>query len=93
VRRLLVVRIDGDRLVMLARRRGRGLALEGPDHRIETIPIEVLRRALVEPAAQPIVAESERLVAGPRSGPPGGRVSYGRSLPSGCARNGSGRDG
>jgi ATP-binding cassette subfamily B protein len=58
-----VVRIDSDHLVMLARRRGRRLTIVGPDHRIETIPIDALRRALVDPAAQPLVAESERLVA------------------------------
>jgi ATP-binding cassette subfamily B protein len=58
-----VVRIDRDRLVMLAHRRGGTLAVVGPDHRVEKIPCDVLRRALVDPAAQPLVAESERLVA------------------------------
>jgi ATP-binding cassette subfamily B protein len=58
-----VVRIDRAGLVMLARRRRGRLTLVGPDHRIETIPFDVLRRALVDPAALPLVAESERLVA------------------------------
>jgi ATP-binding cassette subfamily B protein len=57
-----VVRIDRDRLVMLARRRGGTLTIVGPDHRVDKIPFDVLRRALVDPAAQPLVAESERLV-------------------------------
>ena len=48
---------------MLARRRGSRLTIVGPDHRLETIPIDLLRRALVDPAAQPLVAETERLVA------------------------------
>jgi ATP-binding cassette subfamily B protein len=58
-----VVRIDRDRLVMLARRRGGTLTIVGPDHQLEKIPFDVLRRALVDPAAQPLVAQSERLVA------------------------------
>jgi ATP-binding cassette, subfamily B, bacterial len=58
-----VVRIDRDRLVMLARRSGGTLTVVRPDHRIEKIPLDVLRRALVDPAALPLVAESERLVA------------------------------
>ena len=58
-----VVRIDRDALVMLAGRRGRKLRLVGPDHRIETVSIDELKRALVDPAAAPLVAESERLVA------------------------------
>ena len=58
-----VVRIDRDRLVMLAHRRGGTLTIVGPDHRVEKIPSDVLRRALIDPAAQPLVAESERLVS------------------------------
>jgi ATP-binding cassette subfamily B protein len=58
-----IVRIDRDALVMLAGRRGSRLRLVGPDHRLATIPIDALRRALVDPAALPLVAESERLVA------------------------------
>ena len=58
-----VVRIDRDRLVMLAHRRGGTLTIVGPDHRVEKIPFDVLRRALIDPVAQPLVAESERLVA------------------------------
>jgi ATP-binding cassette subfamily B protein len=58
-----VVRIDRDALVMLAGCRGRKLRLVGPDHRIATVSVELLRRALVDPAAAPLIAESERLVA------------------------------
>ena len=60
-----IVRIDfpgNAGLVLLARSRGRRLTVVGPDHRIVTIASDVLRRALVDPAAQPLVAESERLV-------------------------------
>jgi len=58
-----VVRIDRDALVMLTGRRGRNVKLVGPNHRIETVSIDVLRRAIVDPAAAPLVAESERLIA------------------------------
>jgi ATP-binding cassette subfamily B protein len=58
-----IVRIDKDAFVMLAGRRGRILTLVGPDHRIRTVPLDAVRRALVEPAASPLLAECERLVA------------------------------
>lgn len=60
-----IVRVDihgGSGLVLLARSRGRRLTVVGPDHRIVTIPLNVLRRALVDPAARPLAAESDRLV-------------------------------
>jgi ATP-binding cassette subfamily B protein len=58
-----IVRVDRDAFVMLAGRRGARLRVVGPDHRIATIPVDLLRRALVDPEALPLVAESERLVA------------------------------
>lgn len=69
-----VVRVDlqgGANLIMLARRRGRRLIVVGPDHRVQTIPVDLLRRALVDPAAVPVRAETERLVE--ESGIPAGR--------------------
>jgi len=58
-----IVRIDNHAFVMLAGRRGRNLTLVGPDHRTHTVRLEAVRRALVEPAASPLLAECERLVA------------------------------
>ena len=50
------------RLVMLVRRRGRRLTIVGPDHRVVAVRVETLRRALVDPEAAPLVADTERLV-------------------------------
>jgi ATP-binding cassette subfamily B protein len=58
-----VVRVDSDAVMMLAGSRGRKARLIGPDHRIRSIAIDVLRRALVDASAAPLVAESELLVA------------------------------
>ena len=57
-----VIRIDGDALIMLVRRRGRGVTVVRPDHHVATVPLDLVRRALVEPAAAPLRAEAERLV-------------------------------
>ena len=58
-----IVRVDGVGLAMVARRRGSRLTLVAPDHRLVTIPTDLLRQALVDPAARPLTAETERLVA------------------------------
>jgi ATP-binding cassette, subfamily B, bacterial len=49
-------------MVMLIGARGRRVRVVSPDHRVTTIPIEMLRRTLVEPAAQPLRVETERLL-------------------------------
>jgi ATP-binding cassette subfamily B protein len=55
-----VIRVDAG-AIMLVRRRGRRLVVVAPDHRLHAIAHDRLRDALVEPAASPIRAESERL--------------------------------
>jgi ATP-binding cassette subfamily B protein len=52
----------GDALVMLVGRRGRRVRVVGPDQRIVTVPVDLLRRALSGPQEAPLVAETERLV-------------------------------
>lgn len=56
-----IVRIHDGTLVMLAGCRGRKARVIRDDHRIASVPVEVLRSALTEPEAAPLAAESERL--------------------------------
>ena len=56
-----VVRLPGDRLVMLVRCRRRKLTVVTPDHRLGRIPLALLRNPLFERSAGPIAAELQRL--------------------------------
>jgi ATP-binding cassette subfamily B protein len=58
-----VIRIGDDGLVMLVGSHGARAKVVGPDHRIAWVPVELLRRALVDPEATPLIAETERVVA------------------------------
>jgi ATP-binding cassette subfamily B protein len=57
-----VIRINEHAMVMLIAARGRRARVVATDHRVVTIPIEMLRRTLVEPAAQPLRVETEHLL-------------------------------
>jgi ATP-binding cassette subfamily B protein len=54
---------DKAALVMLIGARGRRARVVTTDHHVTSIPIETLRRTLVEPAARPLRVETERLLS------------------------------
>ena len=57
-----VIRVGDAGLVMLVRARGKTVTVVRPDHRIVNVGRAVLTRALVDPEAAPLVAETEKLV-------------------------------
>ena len=57
-----VIRTGADAFVFLVRRRGSRLIVIAPDHRETAIPLDALRRLLIEPEAAPLAAEAEKLV-------------------------------
>jgi ATP-binding cassette subfamily B protein len=57
-----VLRLHDDGFVMLVSRRGRRLQVIRPDHRSHSVRRDVLRRAVVDPAAAPLARDLERLV-------------------------------
>ncbi len=64
-----VLRLNDDAFVMLLGRRGSRLRVIRPDHRVDSVSRDVLRRAIIDPAAAPLTRDFERLVdeAGVRS--------------------------
>ena len=56
-----VIRLGDDALVMLVGTRGRRAKAVHPDHRVVSVPIELLRRALVDPEVTPLLQETETL--------------------------------
>src|SRR5687767_468830 len=58
-----VLRMGADALVMLVGKRGRKIAVVRPDHRVVSVPVELLSRAWIAPEEAPLAAETDQLVA------------------------------
>jgi ATP-binding cassette subfamily B protein len=57
-----VIRLGEESAVLLVSARGRRITVVGPDHAVVTLPAEDVRRALVDPAREPLMAEAQRIV-------------------------------